>query len=213
MGIVLSPSSVNSVWVRKELSAALIKELKSKSVVILPILLRDCDIPPLISDKRYADFRHDYQTGLSELLSVLSSEKVHRPPVSRREKSPQNEEIERYWQIYNNPFSKAYAKETALERLIHLRAFEYLIKIVNGIFTPLAIKERTLDVLAKNAKGNEDFLFSIVNDPYVSDKFRVMALKGLAKAKASNYLLKLMQDIWAPEWIRKRAAEALKSHQ
>jgi len=210
LGIVLSPSSVESKWVRKELSAALIKELKSKSVVILPILLRDCDIPPLISDKRYADFRHDYQTGLHELLEVLSSERVDRKSVLGRQKGPQNEEIERCWKIFNDPFLQDYARDAALERLTLLKAFKYLTKIVNDILTPVIIRERALDAVVKNARGNEDFLFSIVNDIYAPDKFRRMALEGLIKAKAHNHLLKLLQDIWAPEWIRKRAAEALK---
>ena len=213
LGIVLSPSSVKSKWARKELSAALMKELKSKSVVILPIFLRDCDIPPLISDKRYADFRKNYQTGLRELLEVLSSEKMRRQPVSRRKKRSTNEEIERCWKIINDPFSEKYAKDASLERLIQLRAFKYLTKIVDDIWKPATTRERALDALAKNAKGNEDFLFSTVNDINASDKFRRMALDGLIKAKAHNHLLKLIQDIWAPEWIRKRAAEALKSRQ
>lgn len=211
LGIVLSPSSVKSKWARKELSAALMKELKSKSVVILPILLRNCDIPPLISDKRYADFRKDYQTGLRELLEVLSSEKMRRQPVSRREKVSPTEEIERCWKIINDPFSENYAKEAALERLIQLKAFEHLTKIVDDTLESTITRERALGALAKNAKGNEDFLFSVVNDVWTSDEFRRMALEGLIKAKAHNHLLKLMQDIWTPKWIRKRAAEALKS--
>ncbi len=210
LGIVLSPSSVKSRWVRKELSAALIKELKSKSIVILPILLRDCEIPALISDKRYADFRQDYQIGLRELVDVLSSEQVDKQSVSRLEKGPLNEEIEVCWKIFDNPFSADYAKEAAFERLIKLNATEHLRKIVNDIWKTSEIREKALDALAKNAKENEDFLFSIVIGAGISDDFRRMALEGLIKTKAHNHLLKLMQDIWVPEWIRRLAGEALK---
>ena len=66
--IVLSKKSVRSQWVMKELNAALMKELKERRVVVLPILIEDCDIPPLLSDKVYADFRGDYSLGLNRLL-------------------------------------------------------------------------------------------------------------------------------------------------
>jgi serine/threonine protein kinase len=75
LAIVLSPTSVKSRWVRKELNAALMKELEeSRSVVVLPILCKDCDIPPLLVGKRYADFREDYERGLKEILAVLTPE-------------------------------------------------------------------------------------------------------------------------------------------
>lgn len=66
--IVLSETSVRSQWVMRELNAALMRELKERRVVVLPILIEDCDIPPLLSDKVYADFRGDYSLGLNRLL-------------------------------------------------------------------------------------------------------------------------------------------------
>jgi hypothetical protein len=80
LAVVLSPDSVASHWVKKELNAAMMKELNSRSVVVLPILYRDCKIPSLIADKRYADFRADYKVGLSEILEVLA----HTPCTPRR---------------------------------------------------------------------------------------------------------------------------------
>lgn len=69
LGIVLSPDAVESEWVKKELSAGLIRELDKKAVVILPLLYRQCQIPPLIADKRYANFTKSYEKGLEELLN------------------------------------------------------------------------------------------------------------------------------------------------
>jgi hypothetical protein len=69
---VLSEASVKSEWVKRELNAALMKELKRKSVVVLPLLLQDCEIPPLVADKKYADFRQGYDAGLAELLMRFS---------------------------------------------------------------------------------------------------------------------------------------------
>jgi len=72
LAVVLSPDSVASDWVKKEINAAMMKELNRRSVFVLPILYRDCKIPALIADKRYADFRKSYQFGFSEVLQVLT---------------------------------------------------------------------------------------------------------------------------------------------
>lgn len=69
LGLVLSPASVQSEWVQKELDAKLIEEIESKRVVVLPILLSNCQIPALLRGKLYADFRSDYGTGLETLLA------------------------------------------------------------------------------------------------------------------------------------------------
>lgn len=68
---VLSKVSVQSAWVMKKLSAGLIKELEGRRVVVLPVVIEDCDIPTLLTDKVYADFRRDYLSGLNSLLNAL----------------------------------------------------------------------------------------------------------------------------------------------
>jgi hypothetical protein len=70
--IVLSPASVKSHWVKRELNMALMRELSEKKVVVLPILLEECKLPGFISDKKYADFRESYENGLEQLLIALS---------------------------------------------------------------------------------------------------------------------------------------------
>lgn len=71
LAIVLSPEAIKSEWVKSELGAAWAKQMKQKKVVILPVLYRDCDIPLLLLDRRYADFRNDYQRGFRELAGML----------------------------------------------------------------------------------------------------------------------------------------------
>jgi hypothetical protein len=66
--IVLTPASVASDWVRLELKAALMRELSEKRVVVLPVLLANCVLPTFLRDKKYADFRADYEHGFEELL-------------------------------------------------------------------------------------------------------------------------------------------------
>lgn len=68
--IVLSKSAVNSSWVREELNAALMKQVSQGGTFVLPVLLEDCEIPPLLAHRRYADFRSEYSTALNELLAL-----------------------------------------------------------------------------------------------------------------------------------------------
>lgn len=71
LGIILSPEALNSEWVKSELGAAWAKQMQLRKVFVLPILYRDCDIPLFLADRKYADFRGDYDKGLSELVSVF----------------------------------------------------------------------------------------------------------------------------------------------
>lgn len=72
--IVLSPNSIESSWVNKELSAALVKELEKKSVYILPLLYKECEIPIMLRDKLYADFTQSYEEGLQSLADRIAPE-------------------------------------------------------------------------------------------------------------------------------------------
>lgn len=62
---------MSSEWVKKELNQALIHEIESRKVRVLPVKLSECEIPALIKDKKYADFSVDYGTGLKQLLDAL----------------------------------------------------------------------------------------------------------------------------------------------
>jgi len=68
---ILSRTSVKSAWVMKELGTALIRELEERRVVVLPLIIEDCDIPPLLSDKVYIDFRINHSLALKKLLDVF----------------------------------------------------------------------------------------------------------------------------------------------
>jgi len=68
--IVLSPAALNSTWVREELNAGLMKQVALGGTFVVPVLYKDCEVPPLLAHRRYADFRNDYASGLSDLLAV-----------------------------------------------------------------------------------------------------------------------------------------------
>jgi hypothetical protein len=73
MLVVLSKASVQSEWCKKELSAGLIRELDEKRVMVIPLLIEDCDIPLFLRDKYYADFRINFAKGVRDVLEAVSS--------------------------------------------------------------------------------------------------------------------------------------------
>lgn len=73
LAIVLSKASVQSAWCRQELNAGLIRQLAERRVIVLPLLIEECDIPLLLRDKKYADFRADFEHGFQELREAIAA--------------------------------------------------------------------------------------------------------------------------------------------
>jgi hypothetical protein len=88
-GVILSENSINSEWVKKELQIAIQKELASKKVVVLPILLEPVEIPSFLKDKLYADFTNsdNFDSEFSKILDALSVSptKRHTYQIAKRE--------------------------------------------------------------------------------------------------------------------------------
>jgi hypothetical protein len=69
--IILSNASSTKPWVLKELSAGLMRQLGNSSIGVLPVLIESCQVPPILSDIRYADCRDNAERGMAELLAAL----------------------------------------------------------------------------------------------------------------------------------------------
>jgi hypothetical protein len=83
--VLMSPASVQSNWVAKELALAMMGEINSASVKVLPAVIADCVVPDMLADKLYADFRHEYFRGLRSLLrALLPGEQYDRMSVRLR---------------------------------------------------------------------------------------------------------------------------------
>lgn len=71
--VVLSQSSIKSAWCQKELNSGLMRELQANNkLFVLPLLIEECDVPPFLQEKIYADFRKDFDTGLHKLIKSIS---------------------------------------------------------------------------------------------------------------------------------------------
>lgn len=81
---ILSKASMGSRWVQAELNATLMEELSGKGVTVLPVLIEDCELPTLLKDRVYVDFRHDFSSGLQKLLAVFQQEGESAPEVATK---------------------------------------------------------------------------------------------------------------------------------
>lgn len=85
--VLLSPASVESNWVKKELSLAMTSEIGGRTIRVLPAVIANCDIPVMLADKLYADFRDDYYEGIRLLFEALAPELYVRELYARRQRT------------------------------------------------------------------------------------------------------------------------------
>jgi len=73
IGVILSPRSIKSNWVEKELEIAMNREIGTGEVVVLPLVMEECDLPTFLQGKLYADFYspEKYDESLQKLLRRL----------------------------------------------------------------------------------------------------------------------------------------------
>ena len=72
---VLSSHSVSKPWVTRELNSTLMRQLADEQIAVLPALIADCSLPPLLADLKYADFRTSFDQGLAELIEAIRQQR------------------------------------------------------------------------------------------------------------------------------------------
>lgn len=87
--VVLSKAYSNSRWVMQELSAFAMKEIAAGRSTIIPILMEECEIPIVLQDRVFIDFRGSFEEGLKQLLAAI------RPHKRTKSKSKETKEISR----------------------------------------------------------------------------------------------------------------------
>lgn len=71
MIVILSPQSIKSEWVNRELRSGLSKEIGDQKVFVLPVLYKEIELPPFVRDKFYADCTGSYEDGLKIIKDRL----------------------------------------------------------------------------------------------------------------------------------------------
>ncbi len=71
MILFLSQKSVASMWTGKEWQSFLARQLSEDKLKILPALLQKCEIPAILADIKYADFRESYYEGFKQIYDAV----------------------------------------------------------------------------------------------------------------------------------------------
>ena len=69
--LLLSKHAVQSRWVDTEWKTAYWDEIQSRSIIVLPVLLENVQIPKLLQTKKYASLVLSYAVGFRELVSAI----------------------------------------------------------------------------------------------------------------------------------------------
>lgn len=96
LALALSPAAITSEWVEREWTAAFHSEQKWGDIKILPLLVEDCDIPPLLADRKYVDLR---KTHRSKNLNKLRKWLVYKASISREKRDQLSTEKQRAFQL------------------------------------------------------------------------------------------------------------------
>jgi hypothetical protein len=73
LAVLLSPASVSSAWVYKELEIAIARQLMTGGVKVLPVIVAPCEVPAFLRDTFYVrmDTEENYASGLRNLMRRL----------------------------------------------------------------------------------------------------------------------------------------------
>lgn len=136
---VLSPNSVKSPWVEKELDVAMTQEINDRRIKVIPLMIQPCELPGFLLGKFYADFTDpsNYDMVFKRLVESVGrvfNSAAHNPASAP--KSNLGGAVDKAWSSYSLPiYSKPFH-----------RPFQYM-----GMAVPKAAE---LVSAAPNAVGN-----------------------------------------------------------
>ncbi|PSR52942.1 toll/interleukin-1 receptor domain-containing protein [Adhaeribacter arboris] len=81
VAVILSPASISSSWVQREIDVAMNQEIKGKTVRVLPIMYQQCELPGFLLGKLYVDFTEESKypdafKKLVESMGIVFNKKV-----------------------------------------------------------------------------------------------------------------------------------------
>lgn len=80
VGLVMTPASVASEWVKEERHATHHVDVARRERRLIPIYRRDCEIPIFLKPIKFVDFRDDanFEEGISLLIAAIKGERPQR---------------------------------------------------------------------------------------------------------------------------------------
>lgn len=86
--LFISKNSNKSSWVNEELNIALSMSINNKTLKIVPVLLDDCEIPLVLTGRKYLDARNSIQTALLQLNEELQKNSLNKSYHISLQKKP-----------------------------------------------------------------------------------------------------------------------------
>lgn len=73
VAVILSPNSIASPWVQREIDVAMNQEINGRRVKVLPIMFKQCELPGFLLGKFYADFTENsnYEEAFEKLIKSI----------------------------------------------------------------------------------------------------------------------------------------------
>jgi hypothetical protein len=109
---ILSPASVASPWVQRELDVAMNQEIHGRKVKVLPLMYKRCDLPGFLLGKKYADFSEETNYGKAFQDLVQSIGVVFNRSVFERGKTnlfgSTNKAVQKNLRILARPFHRPF---------------------------------------------------------------------------------------------------------
>ena len=169
--VIISKASMESEWCKKELTSGFLRELEEKRVVVLPLLLEDCQMPIFLRGKMYADFRSDFDDGFNKTLEAIA--KVTSKSQGRFEKQPN----------YHTDWSMDWGfTDNGLYMLRHTF-------VDHGKDVPYVILTET-SIIA-NERASERYKMHVKNGDELLGRFPIILALGEYAEKKENLLLNL----------------------
>ena len=69
--LLMSKSAEKSIWVKVEWETKFWEEINKRKISVLPALLEECQLPPILASKKYANFSESYNDGLEQVLTAI----------------------------------------------------------------------------------------------------------------------------------------------
>lgn len=203
LGVVLSPDSIKSEWVKREVEIAINDEIRGKKVKVLPIVARKCQIPSFLQGKLHADFRRKKDWHNSLILVVralgLNEEEVHKTPGNRvilvekfiekirKYFSPKKVEIEFFEDMSGIDFIMVYNTDDTFQLYSYHTKPSY-IDLINKIF--------------EDKEGQRITDIDIITDSYIVPQKEIDNKSKEIKAKYN-----FPEDSYPAKWEDKEAVE------
>jgi TIR domain len=73
VAVILSPNSIASPWVQREVDVAMNQEISGRKIKVLPIMYHNCELPGFLLGKAYADFTEEslYEDAFAKLVRSI----------------------------------------------------------------------------------------------------------------------------------------------